>query len=265
MEEKDLITLSDYSSKYGVSISTLRRRIKTQRVEFIYKDSKYFLLDKPLGYHRKNMGRFLDTEDFGIISNGGESDSSHTSPVKMDNHKEHQPSDTSQEVLGSQPTEASNNQADPLKDTQHWQKGDLNTLSDLMNHLGSTQSEDGQNKPPHEQLDHLDSSQSKANQNKIPPHEQRKDPNKDILFIAHQLEKSIKPHVKDVLATTNRLLDEIKKTYSLILQEKEEEIIFLKDEMTNLKTLVCVLEDENKKLCEQMTENSRNWPKVPTV
>ncbi|MGE4132880.1 MAG: hypothetical protein AB7F86_14665 [Bdellovibrionales bacterium] len=48
--------------------------------------------------------------------------------------------------------------------------------------------------------------------------------------------------------TTQSLLNEIKKAYSLILQEKEEQILQLKDEVADLKTLVRVLEDDNARL-----------------
>jgi hypothetical protein len=48
--------------------------------------------------------------------------------------------------------------------------------------------------------------------------------------------------------TTQGLLNEIKKAYSLILQEKEEQILQLKDEVADLKTLVRVLEDENNRV-----------------
>lgn len=48
--------------------------------------------------------------------------------------------------------------------------------------------------------------------------------------------------------TTQGLLNEIKKAYSLILQEKEEQILQLKDEVADLKTLVRVLEDDNNRL-----------------
>jgi hypothetical protein len=47
-----------------------------------------------------------------------------------------------------------------------------------------------------------------------------------------------------VFTTANRLLDELKKAYSFILQEKEEQIIALRSELSDLKTLVRVLEDE---------------------
>jgi hypothetical protein len=47
---------------------------------------------------------------------------------------------------------------------------------------------------------------------------------------------------------TQGLLHEIKKAYSLILQEKEEQILQLKEEVADLKTLVRVLEDDNLRL-----------------
>ena len=47
---------------------------------------------------------------------------------------------------------------------------------------------------------------------------------------------------------TQGLLNEIKKAYSLILQEKEEQILQLKEEVADLKTLVRVLEDENLRM-----------------
>lgn len=51
-----------------------------------------------------------------------------------------------------------------------------------------------------------------------------------------------------VLTAANRLLTELKKAYSLILQEKEEQILNLKEEVADLKTLVRVLESENERI-----------------
>jgi hypothetical protein len=51
-----------------------------------------------------------------------------------------------------------------------------------------------------------------------------------------------------VLIAANRLLDEIKKAYTLILQEKDEQVRQLRDEISDLKTLVRVLEGENERL-----------------
>lgn len=51
--------------------------------------------------------------------------------------------------------------------------------------------------------------------------------------------------------STQALLNEIKKAYSLILQEKEEQILQLKEEVADLKTLVRVLEDDNNRMKTQ--------------
>ena len=51
-----------------------------------------------------------------------------------------------------------------------------------------------------------------------------------------------------ILTAANRLLSELKKAYTQILQEKEEQILHLKQEVSDLKTLVRVLESENDRL-----------------
>jgi hypothetical protein len=51
-----------------------------------------------------------------------------------------------------------------------------------------------------------------------------------------------------ILTAANKLLNELKKAYTLILQEKEEQILHLKEEVADLKTLVRVLESENDRL-----------------
>lgn len=51
-----------------------------------------------------------------------------------------------------------------------------------------------------------------------------------------------------VFATATKLLDELKKAYTFILQEKEEQVGQLRDEIADLRTLVNVLERENQML-----------------
>lgn len=51
-----------------------------------------------------------------------------------------------------------------------------------------------------------------------------------------------------ILTAANKLLNELKRAYTQILQEKEEQIFQLKDEVSDLKTLVRVLESENERL-----------------
>ena len=59
-----------------------------------------------------------------------------------------------------------------------------------------------------------------------------------------------------ILSAANRLLTELKKAYSQILQEKEEQILQLREEVTDLKTLVRVLEGENYKLNSRLGSSS---------
>jgi len=52
----------------------------------------------------------------------------------------------------------------------------------------------------------------------------------------------------EIVPTVESLLSEIKKAYMQILQEKEEQILILRSEVSDLKTLVSVLEEQNGQL-----------------
>lgn len=130
------LPLTDYSTKYKVSVSTLRRRIKTDEIHFRFEDGKYLISDEPMETHTR---------------------------VHRPSQQMHAP------VVGSPEVEATMVAA--------------------------------------------------ANSSDEP-----------------------------VLTAANQLLVELKKAYSLILQEKEEQILQLKEEVSDLKTLVRVLESENSRL-----------------
>lgn len=136
------LPLTDYSTKYKVSVSTLRRRIKTEDIRFRFEDGKYLLLDEPPTNPQRN----------------------------------HRPSLVQDQV--SQRPETS----EPRSEIE----------------LRLQQRADLQDEP--------------------------------------------------VLVAANKLLNELKKAYTQILQEKEEQILQLKKEVTDLKTLVRVLEGENVRL-----------------
>ncbi len=53
MQEPGWITLMDYSTKYQISLSTLRRRIKNHQLKHQLKAGKYLLLDQPLDNHEE--------------------------------------------------------------------------------------------------------------------------------------------------------------------------------------------------------------------
>ncbi len=126
------LPLAEYSIKHHVSISTLRRRIKTDDIQFRFDDGKYFILDEAL--------------------------------KKAASAEEHRPSLTS--------------------DAQ-----------------GTSAVAEGSNEPG-----------------------------------------------ESVITAANKLLLDLKKAYTQVLQEKEEQIMNLREEIIDLRTLVKVLESENARL-----------------
>lgn len=135
--ENSWLPLADYSMKYKVSISTLRRRIKTEDIQYKFDDGKYLILDEPVA----------------------------ASPNYV---QEHRPS------------------------------------------LKSDVSESG-------------------------------------VMKASSLEAN-KESGESVITAANRLLADLKKAYTQILQEKELQIQRLNSEISDLNTLIKVLESENHRL-----------------
>lgn len=142
MITQDWLPLMEYSNKYRVSLSTLRRRIKAGEIEYKFSDGKYLLKDGPLQ-----------------VSSGSEAIAPPTSVSPL----------ISSPVVSSAPVVSP---PEAVDQDQFWR-------------------------------------------------------------------------------ATQGLLNEIKKAYSLILQEKEEQILQLKEEVADLKTLVRVLEDNNSQLSKR--------------
>jgi hypothetical protein len=149
------LPLTEYSSKYKVSISTLRRRIKTDDIKFKFADGKYLI-----------------------------SDSLMSTPSVDDREHDHRPS----LKADHRPPLANQGAGAHIKRSQ---------------------------------MPELEMNSSSA--------------------------KNDEP----ILTAANRLLTELKKAYSLILSEKEEQILHLKAEVADLKTLVRVLESENERLSKR--------------
>jgi hypothetical protein len=136
------LPLMEYSTKYRISVSTLRRRIKAEDIKFRFEDGKYFIMDEPMSTHQ------------GV----------------------HRPSQESDHAL-----------------------------------MGA-----------HQVLLNTEVNNQEA-------------------------EKALKAAKEEpILTAANKLLNELKKAYTQILQEKEEQIFQLKDEVADLKTLVRVLESVKK-------------------
>ena len=157
--QESWLPLMDYSTKYKISVSTLRRRIKADDLKFRFEDGKYFIMDEPMSTHQR-VHRPSQESDLALVG-------------------------AHQEMMKVYQTPAI---------------------------------------PPVALNKELNSSQSLA-------------------------DKSVKVNKDEpILTAANKLLTELKKAYSLILQEKEEQILHLKEEVTDLKTLVRVLESENDRL-----------------
>lgn len=142
---KPELLLTDYASKYRVSVSTLRRRIKAGTQPYRFEGGRYYLPDQV----------------------------------------------TSEEPVGS-----------------------VSTFSTAAPSVSSSGSSPGARPVP---------AQSAAS----------------------VLAASMTPKDEPLITTTSKLLNELKQAYTLILHEKEEQIVYLKEEIADLKTLVRVLESEN--------------------
>lgn len=164
------LLLTDYASKYRISVSTLRRRIKNHQIKFRFESGRYYILDEYPGadHSRDFAGASANPNPSPSGSSRGVS---HTAP----------PSAYDQTPLSSEMAE------------EH-----LHELGSF--HFGAG-------------------------------------------AVAHP-EKVQEP----IISTATRLLNELKRAYTNVLQEKEEQLIQLKEEVSDLKTLVRVLEDENERL-----------------
>lgn len=137
------LPLTDYSTKYKVSVSTLRRRIKTDDIKFQFQEGKYLILDEPPTGSHSRVNR---------------------------------PSPYSESAPG----------------------GPVGTASAKMMEQPATIEAPGKKEEP-------------------------------------------------ILLAANKLLNELKRAYTQVLQEKEEQILQLKEEVSDLKTLVRVLESEHSR------------------
>lgn len=154
------LPLAEYSMKHQVSISTLRRRIKAEDIQYRFEDGKYLILDDE------------------------------TNQVNADEHRPSLRSDAQPKSAVHQKTVSAQAQG-----------------------------------PEH----HL------ANQ-----------------VAAAQAAAAVNSNSQDagesVITAANRLLTDLKKAYTQVLQEKETQIQSLKQEVADLNTLIKVLEFENEKL-----------------
>ena len=164
--ENSWLILTDFASKYKVSVSTLRRRIKGEQIKFKFEDGRYMLADEaPADMHSMHMSQ------------------NSAAKVYRQSHAYTQAAVAAPLVSTPQSIEAERK----------------------LKQLGG----DGGEEP--------------------------------------------------ILSTATQLLNELKRAYSNILQEKEEQMILLKEEVSDLKTLVRVLESDNDRMRAILQGETPAW------
>ncbi len=241
MTEQDWIPLSQFSHRYEVSISTLRRRIRANQIEFTYKDGKYLVLDKPLNNKTKRFRATIQKEM------NSQNHHSHLDDIS------HQPRQSNWTQISHQARVSEQaKMSDQAKMSEQAKLSDETKLESLLDDskkeyfpLKAKQSRTNTIAPPQPSdsclTQQLPTTKTLAESSPVDGKQQF------LTMDFHALNQSAASS-QAILATTNRLLNELKKAYSLILQEKEEHLILVQSEVSDLKTLVLALEDENERL-----------------
>ena len=208
MSTDQWLLLTDYSSKYRVSVSTLRRRIKNNQIPFRFENGKYLLIDASPNHpevtaHEKPTPFFEGLKTLAV----------EPAPLKMPAESLaafNEFSDQLDSDLGLPPR-----QIEPSVVVQEPQSETVEKLAPNHIYSGSYPVDDPS----------------------------------DSAVVGPE----------PLIATATSLLGELKRAYSNILQEKEEQMIQLKEEVSDLKTLVRVLEDETDRLRRQLNEYRRSF------
>lgn len=187
MTTHEWLTLSDYSSKYKTSVSTLRRRIKKNDIKFVFENGKYFVPDLSLNLIKESKKSIP-----------------HAPPKKTEETKSLGQQFSGKDFLGFE------------------ESLDLDFDLELKNDR------------------RFDSEVSYLDDHESPPQFTRSQSSAESI----QIQNILSP----LLDQMNR---ELKKAYSATLQEKEEQIIILKEQVADLKTLINFLESENKRLADR--------------
>lgn len=264
------LPLTDYSSKYKISVSTLRRRIKADDIKYHFQDGKYFIYDEQpsrsepfrleqyrpeqiksdLNSNSLKSRPSLNTLESNLIFDDevlNELDAT-LEPIEID-----KPSARSvaQEAVTQLRADHSYNPdfLENLKKSANSKlpqvKSQQGVLSQQQNSLRATAAIN----IDQEYFFRKEKATSLAPE--IERHEYEEIESPTVKDFAEKISKigSNEP----VLTAANKLLNELKKAYTQILQEKEEQMMILKEEVSDLKTLVKALERENEMIKNQ------NW------
>jgi DNA anti-recombination protein RmuC len=174
------LRLTDYASKYRISISTLRRRIKHGQLAYRFEEGKYLIIDEAPTF-------------------------SETSPIHGATSSQAQVPNQSP-ITSAAATASAAAEAAPLIQQAQERLNQLRYAASIAPNTMGAGAE------------------------------------------ANNFSNAASNNDEPILSSASRLLTELKRAYTNILQEKEEQIIQLKEEVTDLKTLVRVLEDDNERM-----------------
>ena len=232
------LPLTDYSSKYKISVSTLRRRIKTDEIKYHFQDGKYFIFDEPAKNSIKS-GPSLDALESDLAYDDDEMLSDldgNGAAVEIDKAYSglQQPVNLSQ-AYNPDFLENLKKSANSRLPQVKMQQGALSQQT-IRAAKAVNIDEEYYFKKEQAAVEQIEMSASA-----------------ESATIKEFSDKISKIGTNEpVLTAANKLLNELKKAYTQILHEKEEQMMILKEEVSDLKTLVKALERENERL-------KQNW------
>lgn len=230
------LPLTDYATKYKVSVSTLRRRIKAEDIKYLFQEGKYFISDKPISMVSKT------SPSLGYSTNLQNGSSQLTTVSTFENEKP-------EEMMAIEKVSPSYD-SDFLENLR---KNASTKLPQLKNEVGMLNKSKQNFQPAINIEEEYYFKNQKAEKNITSEFEFVKSEATDSATGQAGLKEFSEKISKignnePILTAANKLLAELKKAYTQILQEKEEQIMTLKEEVSDLKTLVKVLESENLRL-----------------
>ncbi len=204
--KQDWLSLAEYSIRHKVSISTLRRRIKAEDIQFRLEDGKYLILDN-------------------------QETTSMTSPQFVEDRFDYSTSSPSQA-----------NPSSAMSVTYNYDTADQFKVENIVKKGHERKSgTQAALSPSFNQAPNQNASSGPAGGGSM-----ASTAGQSPSATAAQTQNS--EATESVLTAANRLLTDLKKAYTQVLQEKEQVIAELREEVSDLKTLIKVLESENDRL-----------------
>lgn len=242
------LPLTDYSSKYKISVSTLRRRIKADDIKYHFQDGKYFIYDEPVKSSMKS-GPSLNTplepdmvfddemlNDLDLSSEAVDADRSYSN---------YQQPVTLSQTYNPDFLENLKRSANAKLPQVKMQQGALSQQNTVRSAKPVNIDEEYyfRKEKAQPELTSVVANEASAIDTGVPV---------DTSTLKEFSDKISKiGNNEPVLTAANKLLNELKKAYTQILHEKEEQMMILKEEVSDLKTLVKALERENERLKQQ--------------